>query len=73
MHCHCCETMQSLSQALLKHVVSKDFIFKMSMQGILARMKRSMALFHIKKFARHVVLCIFKKKPSTCRSQVGHI
>ena len=35
-------------------------------------MKKSMALFHIKKFSCHVALVTFKKKTSTCGSQVGH-
>ena len=54
-----------LSQAVFQHVVSKDFIFKKSMQGttwfcILPRMKKSMALFHSKKFWCHVTLATFK-------------
>ena len=32
-----------------------------------------MALFHIKNFLRHVTLATFKKKISTCGSQVGHM
>ena len=61
---HWCETSLFLSQAALKHVVSKDFIFKKSkaVQGILLRMKKSMALFHIKNFSCHVTLATFKKE-----------
>ena len=63
-----------LSQAVLKHVVSKDFIFKKLVQGTgSARMKKSMALLHIKKFSCHATLATFKKKTSTCGSQVGHM
>ena len=36
-------------------------------------MKKSMALFHIKKFSCHVTLATFKKETSTCGSQVGHM
>ena len=72
-----CETSLFLSQAVLKYVVSKDFFFKKSVQKdqfcILPRMKKSMALFHIKKFSCHVTLATFKMKTSTCGSQVGHI
>ena len=58
-------------------VMSKDFIFKKSMQGsnqfcILPRMKKSMVLFHIKKSSRHVTLLLKRKLP-TCGSQVGCI
>ena len=38
--------------------------------GILTKVKKSMALFHIKIF--HVMLH-FKKKTSTCGSQVDHM
>ena len=62
-----------LAQGVLKHVVSKDFIFKKSVQGTVTRMKKSMALFHMKKFSCHVTLSSFKKKTSTCGSQVCHM
>ena len=39
---------------------------------ILPRMKKSMALFHIKNFSCHVTLATVKKKTSTCGLQVGH-
>ena len=40
---------------------------------ILPTMKKSMALFHIKNFSYHVTLTTYKKKTSTCGSQVGHM
>ena len=51
---------------VLKHVVSKDFIFKKSLHTmdwfcILPRMKKSMALFHIKNFSCHVTLLLKRK------------
>ena len=62
---------------ILKHVVSKNFIFKKSVQGcILPRMKKSMALFHIKILCC-VTLATFKKENFnvwvTNGSYVGHI
>ena len=42
-------------------------------KGPVPRMKKSMALFHIKNFSYHVTLATFKKKTSTCGSQVGHM
>ena len=59
------------SEASLKHVVFKDFIFKKSVQGnwfsMLPRRKKSMALFHIKIFSCHVTLLLKKLQ------HVGHI
>ena len=76
-----------LSQAVLKHVamVSKDFIFKKSVQGtgsacILPRMTKSMALFHIKSFSCRVTLplkenfnmwVIFGSHPDCSVGQMG--
>ena len=40
---------------------------------ILPKMKKSIALFHIKNFSCHVTLATFKKKSSTCGSQVDHM
>ena len=53
---HSCETSLLLSQVVLKHVVFKDFTFKKSTHArdrfsMLPRMKKSMALFHIKNFS----------------------
>ena len=68
---HWCET-TLLSQAVLKHVVFKEFTFKKSVQGtnsvaILPRMKKFMTLFHIKNyFSCHVIL--LKRK----LQHVGH-
>ena len=78
---HWCKTSLFLSQTVLKHVVSKDFIFKKSVQGTCsvtchARMKKSMALFHIKIFSCHVTVATFKKNFNmwvTSGSCVGHI
>ena len=72
---HWCET-SLLSQAVLKHVVSKDFTFKKSVQGTgsvctLPRMKKSM--IGIVPYQKLFMSCYitFKKKTSTCGSQVG--
>ena len=68
-----------LSQAVLKHVVSNDFIFKKSVQGsnrlcTLPRMKKSRALFCIN-FSCHVTLLLKRKLQHvvTSGSYVGHI
>ena len=45
-----------------------------SSAGILPRMKISIVLFHIKKVhVMHVSYITFKRKTSTCESQVGHM
>ena len=46
----------SLSQVVLKHVVSNGFIFKKSVQGTSS----------YQKFSCHGTLATFKKKTSTC-------
>ena len=50
----------------LQKVCAKDLFC------ILPRMKKSMALFHTKKFHGHITL-LLKKVTSTCGSQVGHM
>ena len=70
-----CQT-SLLSQAVLKHVAGvQRFHFQevcaWDQLCILPRMKKSMALFHITIF--HVICINFKKKTSTCGSQVGHM
>ena len=51
-----------LSQAVLKHVVSKDFIFKKSVQGIGSVSAKNEEIYgiawHIKNFSCHVTLTI---------------
>ena len=76
---HWCET-SSLSQAVLKHIsVVQRFhlqeVFARDQSNrfcILPRMKKSMTLFHIKKIFMSCYIT-FKKKTSTCESQVGRI
>ena len=66
-----CET-SLLSQAVLKHVVSKDFIFKKSVQGTGSA---SCQIYGIAPYQKFFMSCYitFKKKTSTCGSQVGHM
>ena len=68
---HCCKT-TLLLQAVLKHVMSRDFILKMmnvciwNQFCILSRATKSMALFHFIIFI--MSLCIIvKKRTSACR------
>ena len=62
-------------QAVLKNMVSKDFIIKKSVQGTgsvsCQESKNLWPLFHIKVFMSCYIT--FKKKASTCGSQVGHM
>ena len=73
---HWCKTCL-LSQAGIKHVVSKDFIFREVCSRdqfcILPRMKKSMASFHIKNFSCHDHY--FKKNVNVwvTSSCVGHM
>ena len=76
---HWCETNLFLSQAVLKHVVSKDFIFKNSeaVQGtgsVSSQEWRNLWHWSISKIF-HVMLhwLLLKKKISICGSQVGHM
>ena len=62
-----------LSQAVLRHVVSKDFISRSLCKGPVPRMKKSIALFHIKNFSCHVTLLLNFNMWITSRSYVGHI
>ena len=76
-----CET-SLLSQAVLKHAVSKDFIFKKSVQGtgsVSCQEWRYLVIAsYISKFLMScmfssiIATATFKKKTSTCGSQVGH-
>ena len=73
---HWCET-GLLSQAVLEHVVSKDFCARDQFY-ILPRMKKSSygIVPYSEKISCHInILRIhyFKKKTSTCGSQVGHM
>ena len=61
-----------MSQAVLKHVVSKDFIFKKSMHArdwYPAKNEEPMALFHIKIFHVMLATLLLKRK----YQHVGHI
>ena len=73
---HWHETSLFLSQAVLKYVVFKDFIFKKFMQGTSSvSCQEWRNLWHcsiLKKISWHVTLATFKKKISICGSQVGH-
>ena len=64
-----------LCQAVLKHVVSKDFIFKKSMQGansVSYQEWRNLWHCSISKIFMSCYIT-FKKKTSTCGSKVGHM
>ena len=79
---HWCETMQLITplQAVLKHVVSKGFIFVQGTSFVfcMLRIKKYMALFYIKNFSCHVTLLLKRKLQHvagwvTSGSYVGHI
>ena len=59
---HLCETSLSLSQAVLKHVVSKDFIVKKSVQGAVLYPAKNEEIYGIVNFSCHVTLSTFKKE-----------
>ena len=62
------ETILLSHQAVLKHMVSNDFIFcARDRFCILPRMKKSMGLFHIKSFSCHVTILLKRKL-----QHVGH-
>ena len=69
---HWCET-SLLSQAFIKHVVSKDFIFVQGTGCVSCQEWRN--LWHCSDISKKIrSYCItFKKKTSTCESQVGHM
>ena len=71
---HWCETSLS-SQAVLEHVVSKDRSMHVQETGSVSCQEwrnLCMALFHIKKFSRHVTL-LFKRNFIISVSSVGHL
>ena len=72
---HWCET-SLLSQAVLKHVVSKDFIFKKSVhKGSVLYPAKNEEIYGMVPYQKFFMSCYitFKKKTSTCGSQVSHI
>ena len=72
---HCCKT-SLLSQAALKHVVSKDFIFKKSVQGTSLYPAKNEEIYGIApyyNFSCHVTLLLNRKLQHVAGSQVGRI
>ena len=71
---HWCET-SLLSQAVLKHVVSKDFIFKKSVKGPVLYSAKNEEIYGIVPHQKFFMSCYitFKKKTLTCGSQVAWV
>ena len=61
-----------LFQVVLKHVLSKGFIFKKSVQGTGSKNEEIYGFVPHQKFFMSCYIT-FKKKTSTCGSQVGHM
>ena len=72
---HWCETSLFLSQIGLKHVVSKDFVFKKSAcTGILYPTKNK-EIYGIVPYQKFFMSCCISyfKKALTCGSRLGHV
>ena len=69
---HLCET-SLLPEAVLKHAVSKDFIFLYN--GPVLHPAKNEEIYRIVPYQKCFMSCYitFKRKTSTCGSYVGHI
>ena len=70
---HWCET-SLLFHVVLKHVTSKDFTFKKSVQGPVLILYPAYGIVPYQTFFMSCyIIATFRKKTSTCGSHVGHI